>query len=534
MTPEFDKHLKSLSRLIYFVTDEEDRFLMNLSTTVNKKWLPRTWVYNFTTGLHQISDVIADWEAHKHTVNKEKLEINSVLEGIYREDLHNDQSFYVFLDPERLFKDEHVTRRILNIVHCLHNDIHTVKVLIFVGPRRSIPEKLSRYMEIVHDTGLTDEEIQTLIQETCANLNKTMGSTKVPVPDDISIFRGMTSWEITAAISQSVVTTKKDPDPAKRFRIEPHIITTYRQRAIKQTGLLQYVDTSNFTFDQLGGVQRFKDWAVSTASAWSPEGKQFGLTPPKGILNVGVWGCGKSLSVKAMGTAWGLPVVQLETGKLRSSQQGASEANVYQAIRMIEQVSPCIVWIDEAEKSLAGGKSSDHTDSGTTSRMIGILSTWLQETTAPICLALTANSLASLPIEFINRLDERFFFDLPSKKDRIEILKIHLAKNKQDPRRFDLDALAEAANMMVGREIEQAIKAAMTESFNKKFSALSFDVLHLTLERKPRLANTMVDEVKGLIEWVGYDDKADDGIRARYAAPPTRKNAPPPAALKIV
>src|SRR5207244_211958 len=99
------------------------------------------------------------------------------------------------------------------------------------------------------------------------------------------------------------------------------------------------------------------------------------------------------------------------------------------------------------------------TDSGTTSRMIGILSTWLQETEAPICLALTANSLGTLPIEFINRMDERFFFDLPAKKDRIEILKIHLSKIKQDWRKFDLNALADRADMMVGREIEQAIKA---------------------------------------------------------------------------
>jgi SpoVK/Ycf46/Vps4 family AAA+-type ATPase len=198
---------------------------------------------------------------------------------------------------------------------------------------------------------------------------------------------------------------------------------------------------------------------------------------------------------------------------------------------MIERVSPCIVWIDEAEKSLSGGRSSDQTDSGTTSRMIGILSTWLQETSAPVCLALTANSLSTLPVEFINRVDERFFFDLPAKRDRIDILKIHLLKRRQDTRRFDLDVLAEAADMMVGREIEQAVKAALIASYNKGHAALDFDTMKNILLRKPRLAKTMVDEVQGLIQWVGYDKDADDGIRARYAAPPTTKNA---SSLRVV
>jgi SpoVK/Ycf46/Vps4 family AAA+-type ATPase len=252
--------------------------------------------------------------------------------------------------------------------------------------------------------------------------------------------------------------------------------------------------------------------------AWSKAGRDFGLEPPKGVLAVGVWGTGKSLSIKALGNAWGLPIIQLELGRLRSSAVGQSEANVYRATRIIESVAPCIVWIDEAEKSLAGGQSSAHTDAGTTSRTIGILSTWMQETSVPACMAMTANSLTTLPVEFVNRMDERWFFDLPSVEDRIDIIKIHLQKRKQDPKQFDLRLLAETADQMVGREIEQCIKSSLTLSFD--LGRLDTEILLRELERKPRIVHTMADEIKQTLEWVGFDAKVDDGVRARFAADP--------------
>lgn len=530
MTPELIRHLQSLSRLIYFVTDEEDRFLVKLRNTVNKKYAQRTWVFNPTMGLQPIDDVIKDWTEHKHPEQKEFFELNSVLKRIYMDDPGNQQNFYVVLDPERIFggpgqaPDHQLIRRVLNIVHSLHNDIRAIKIMIFVGPRRAIPDKLSKYMEIVHDNGLDKTEIEELVQQTCQQLSSPT-VTVVPPVDPSSIFRGLTSWEIDASIAQSIAITKRSANPNLRYRIDPEIITQYRRRALKKTDLVQYVDTSNFSFDQVGGASWFKEWVVRTAATWSDKGRAYGLLPPKGVLAVGVWGCGKSLSVKAMGHAWKLPVVSLELGKFRSAQVGSSEANVYSAISMIERVSPCIVWIDEAEKSLSGGASSAQTDSGTTSRMIGILSTWLQETEAPVCLALTANSLGTLPIEFISRMDERFFFDLPSKKDRIEILKIHLVKRKQDPKKFDLDALAERADMMVGREIEQAIKAALTESFHAMKPCLDEGILMTQLTKKPRISKTMADEIASIISWVGYDKEINDGVRARYAAPPTSRNS---------
>jgi len=240
--------------------------------------------------------------------------------------------------------------------------------------------------------------------------------------------------------------------------------------------------------------------------------------PPKGVLLCGLWGCGKSLSTKALASAWRLPLIKLEMGRLRSSGVGESEANVYRVINLVEGVAPCILFADEAEKTFSGGASSAYSDAGTTSRILGIFSNWLQETKSHICLAMTANSLENLPTELINRANERWFFDLPTEEERVDIIKIHVRKAGQDPDRFNLAELSEAAKYLVGREIEQAIGSAMMDSFDQNKDALDPRILQYHLESKPRIFKTMKDELKKLIDWVGWDEDNEEGVRARLAS----------------
>jgi len=512
MNTDITFHLRSLSRCIYYITDEEDVFLKEVLAGPLKKHEDRTFIFNGAFGMVPLPQLISNWSS-RAPMQTQSQDIVSALDQIYRDDPRTEQNFYIITDPERWMGDPNIQRRLLNILHHLHNDIRTVKILIFVGTRRVIPEKLSRYMEVIQDKGLSEEAAETLVRDTCGHL-------KITPPKDIPrTFKGLTSYEIESAIAQCMVLTKKDSEGR---RIDPKFISDFKRRQLQKTDLVTHVDTARFTFDQVGGQQRFKDWAIKTRSSFTEEGQKFGLRPPRGVLAVGVWGCGKSLSIKAMGNAWKLPVVQLEMGKLRSSGVGESEANVYRAIRIIESVAPCIVWIDEAEKSLAGNASSAQSDAGTTSRTIGILSTWMQETDAQVTMAMTANSVKNLPVEFINRMDERFFFDMPSEEERLDILKIHLLKAGQDSSKFNLASLAEKARNMVGREIEQAIGAAMIDSFEANKEALDEKILGDQLAGKPRIYKTMADELKEVLDWVGYDPDAaggsGDGIRARFAS----------------
>lgn len=509
MTPELVHYLRSLTRCLFFVTDEEDRFIMRFHEQM-KKHEQRSWVYNGAFGLQPIASLIRDWSSRAHTVATEGATINDALIKIYQDDPKDSENFYIITDPERWFKDDQIVRRTLNIIHQLHQDLRIVKCLIFVGPRKAIPEKLSRYIEVVHDTGLTGDDIKELVTQFCGQLRAT-------VPQDpANLFKGMTSYEIEQAITQSVVKTKKDATNARR--VDPSIVSEYKRNQLRKSDLVSFVNTDEDTFNTIGGAQRFKSWAKKAKAGWTAEGQKFGLKPPRGVLLVGVYGCGKSVCAKAMANEWKLPLVQFEMGRLRSSGVGDSEGNLYRAIRIVEGVSPCVMWIDEAEKSLSGGQSSAQSDAGTTSRLLGILSTWVQESKAQVCIAMTANSLKTLPVELVNRMTQRFFFDLPTEEDRVDILKIHGKKAGQDLSSFNLADLADKAKSLVGREIEQAISEAMLESFHQKKAGLDEKILANELDNRPRIIKTMSDEIKEILDWVGYDPEKDDGIRARLAS----------------
>lgn len=515
MNREIKLHVRSMTRATYVVVDEEDRFIIQMRDML-KKHLDKVHVFNAATGLQPITKYIDDWATKKHEVSPTAGSINEALISIYKESSSKNRSYYIITDPERWFRDDQIVRRVLNIIQQGHQDITATKCLIFVGHRRFIPEKLQRYIEVVNATDITSEEVAETVQQLAAKLN-----TNVPENSEI-LFNGMTTYEIEASMTQAVVDSLLGADETgntdRKRTIDPQFIARYKKSQIRKTDLVQLVDAKDASFDAIGGAQRFKAWAKKQKATWTQAGKDFGLSPARGVLFVGVYGCGKSLSAQALSNEWQLPLVQFEMGKIRSSAVGESESNLYRALRIVESVAPCIMWIDEAEKSLAGGASSSYSDAGTTARLLGILSTWTQESKVPVCLVMTTNSLKSVPPEMVNRMPERFFFDLPGEEDRIDIIKIHAKKRKQDVSKFKLAHLAEMAKNLVGREIDQAIEAAMVESFHQNKPGLDEAILANELDRKPRIITTMGDEIKEILEWVGYDPEKDDGVRAKLAS----------------
>jgi AAA+ superfamily predicted ATPase len=510
---ELVHHLRALTRILYVVTDEEDSFIQEFRKQM-PKYNERTWVFNRAYGMLKIDDLINDWAERRHP-RGEQQDFHAALQRVYTDDPQEFEHFYLFTDPDIILDDELAVRRVLNIIHQLHQDSQIVKCLIFVGSSRFIPQKLSRYVEVVEIHGLGQEELKKVVTDSCSNF-------KIDPPSDyLNLFRGFTSYEVDQVVTQAMVSSMADPRGEKR--IDPNFVSEYRRKQIRKTDLVQIIDTKKFSFKSVGGVERFKEWALATKSCWTQEGRKFGLRVPRGVLLMGVYGCGKSLSAKALASEWGLPLVQLELGRLRNPAVGRSENNLIQALRIIETVAPCAVWVDEAEKSLAGGASSAQSDAGTTSRMLGILSTWAQEMESPVSMILTANSLKNLPPEMVNRLPDRFFFDVPDESSIVDILTIHATDFSQDISSFQLGELAKAANGLVGREIEQCVESAMTASFNAKRSSLDEEILHTELKNKSRITSTMKDEINELVEWVGYNPESGDGVKAKLAAPKRRR-----------
>ncbi|HXE72557.1 MAG TPA: AAA family ATPase, partial [Candidatus Nitrosotenuis sp.] len=266
-------------------------------------------------------------------------------------------------------------------------------------------------------------------------------------------------------------------------------------------GILDYFSAQE-SLESVGGLENLKEWLRKRSRAFTDEARSFGLPPPKGVLLLGVQGCGKSLCARAVSNVWGLPLLRLDVGKIFSSLVGSSEENVRRAIATAESVAPCILWVDEIEKALAGGSASGELDSGTTARVFATFLTWLQEKTAPVFVIATANKIENLPPELMRkgRFDDIFFVDLPSAPERREIFAIHIAARGRQPAAFDLDLLAGLSEGFSGSEIEQAVVAALYEAFDRGRDLITDDLVRV-LESAVPLSRTMEGPIAALRRW---------------------------------
>ncbi len=274
-----------------------------------------------------------------------------------------------------------------------------------------------------------------------------------------------------------------------------------KQQIIRKSGLLEYCAASE-SFAEVGGLAVLKDWLNKRALAFSPEARAFGLPVPKGLLLLGVQGCGKSLCAKAVSTQWQLPLLRFDMGRMFNSFIGSSEENVRRAIAVAESVAPAILWVDEIDKAFAGSQGSGASDGGTTARVFGTFLTWLSEKQAPVFVAATANDISQLPPELLRkgRLDEIFFVDLPAVEERLEVFRIHLQKRGRDPAAFDLEALAEASLDFSGAEIEEAINSGLYDAFYAREQLTTPHVLTALGQTVP-LARTMAEQISHLRAW---------------------------------
>lgn len=200
-----------------------------------------------------------------------------------------------------------------------------------------------------------------------------------------------------------------------------------KQQIIKKSGILEFIK-SEPNMNDIGGLENLKRWLKKRNKSWLDLAQKYSFPAPKGVLITGVPGCGKSLTAKAVSSMWHLPLLKLDMGKIFSGIVGSSEENMRQAIATAEALAPCILWIDEIEKGLSGTGGNE--DGGTSSRVFGTFLTWMQEKKSHVFVVATANNIESLPPELLRkgRFDEIFFVDLPTKKERMEIFRIHLDK----------------------------------------------------------------------------------------------------------
>jgi SpoVK/Ycf46/Vps4 family AAA+-type ATPase len=262
-------------------------------------------------------------------------------------------------------------------------------------------------------------------------------------------------------------------------------------------GVLSYeYDTAHFA--EVAGLERLKEWLRLREPVFAGSLSRPGLDIPKGILLLGVQGCGKSLAAKAVAGSWGVPLLRLDFGNLYNKYHGETERNLREALGQAETMAPCVLWIDEIEKGLG----TDGGDSGTSRRVLGSLLTWMAENDARTFLVATANDIESLPPELLRtgRMDEIFFVDLPDPGTRRSILEIHMDKRELDAGKVDTKALAAACEGFSGAEIEQAVVSALYASHARGRPVDTEALLEEVRATRP-LSVVMAERVEALRAW---------------------------------
>ena len=425
--------------------------------------------------------------------------LNQVVEAI-------DPAVYIFKDFHPYFNDPAIARKVREVGLYLKN---SYKTLILVSPTLRLPMELEKEVCVVDFDLPGREEIGELLDNTIAQMNKSANlNISLAPPAKESIVHAALGLTINEAENVFAKTLVKTGGLSEK---DVPIILSEKEQIIRKSGMLEYYRATE-QFDTVGGMEQLKDWLRKRSSAFTDDARKFGLPAPKGVLLIGVQGCGKSLCAKALASQWRVPLLRLDLGRVFSSLVGSSEENVRGAIRVAESVAPAILWVDEIEKAFAGTQSSSFSDAGTTSRVFGTFITWLQEKTSPVFVMATANNISQLPPELLRkgRFDDIFFVDLPDRAERAEIFKIHIAKRGRNPESFDLKKLAEASDGFSGAEIEEAVVAALFDVFDKK-QELSTDAVLASINSTVPLSKTMKEEIDRLKEW------ARD--RARPASP---------------
>ena len=440
---ELDLCIRSRFPLVCVISFEEERILETAKAVCAERG-EGLYVWDHADHFHHVTGPKASIPTAKDPL--------TALEAIDKAD---GRLVFVLRDFHQCWHNQpRVIRKLRNLIQRLK---YTKKSLVVTMPVGKVPEEL-RDDAVMLD--LPPPEFNDLIAIMKNLLDAPSARSRLERETGEKIIRsalGLTSNQAQRIFAKAIVSH------GVLDHRDIKLITQEKKQILRESGALEYYSASESIAD-VGGLGVIKEWLSLRERAFSSAAKQYGLPSPKGIGLVGVPGTGKSLTAKMVASLWSLPLIRLDVGALFGEFVGVSEQNARRALQLAETVSPCVLWIDEIEKSLATGSG----DSGTSMRVLATILSWMQEKAKPVFVVATANNIRMLPPELFRRgrFDEIFFLDLPTAVERKEIFQVHIRKRGREPERFDLDVLVDASASYVGAEIEQAIIDAMYIAFN--------------------------------------------------------------------
>ena len=407
------------------------------------------------------------------------------------------EAVFVLKDFHRHMEDPVVVRRLRDVGQKFSANRRTV---IITAPAITVPPELASLVEFL-DLPLPDRQrLRQIIDETLARLSKThtfQGKLDGMGLDAMANnLRGLTEEGAERAISQTLVA---------RYGLCAETVTDVlesKKELLRRSEMLDFVEVSD-TMANIGGLDNLKHWLAQRRGAWEDEARAFGLEPPRGMIILGVQGCGKSMCARAVAGEWKLPLVKFDTAAVYDKYVGETEKRIQKVFQVAEGLAPCVLWIDELEKVFAGsGPDSASADAGVSSRLLAAFLSWMQDRKAPVFVAATCNNVTALPPELIRkgRFDELFFVDLPNQAERKQIFAIQLAKRKRNPADFDLNRVATAADEYSGAEIESVVQTALYAAYSQKHPVTTQALLDALSGTVP-LSTTRAEEIEALRTW---------------------------------
>ncbi|MGF1590490.1 MAG: AAA family ATPase [Pleurocapsa sp.] len=484
--------------LIYLITPEEERAEQAVAKIAHDNAeYKRVFVWTVTRGMVEYGQPRQGTQ--HNTVSPE-----AAIEWTIRQ---KEGGIYIFKDLHPFIDGPVITRWLRDAIASFKG---SDKVIILMSPLQTLPIELEKEV-VVLDYPLPN--LAELNQVLSDRLAKTKGN-RLDTETREKLLKaalGLTKDEAEKVYRKAQVKA------GKLTESEVEIVLSEKKQLIRRNGILEYIEEDE-TINSVGGLEELKRWLKQRSNAFTERAREYGLPQPKGMLILGVPGCGKSLIAKTTSRLWSLPLLRLDMGRVYDgSTVGRSEANLRSALKTAESISPVILFIDELDKAFAGGGGSGDSDGGTSGRIFGSFLTWMQEKKSPVFVMATANRVERLPGEFLRkgRFDEIFFVDLPNSAERTDIFKIHLGKRRSEINRFDLEQLTKVSDGFSGAEIEQAIIAAMYDAFAQDREFTQLDIIAAIKATLP-LSRTMTEQVTALRDWAGQRARPASASVAEY------------------
>jgi hypothetical protein len=471
----------SFHPVIVIDTVEEDRVEELLGAAARELGLTH-YVWSVNRGLEEVPGqkrIAAQW-------TQSPLELLAHIEGMTIDALYHLRDFGHHLDTPQ------VVRQFRDLAKTFAERHST---LVITGRNIQLPPEIEHQVVPFELRMPSRDELRPVLRSVVRSLQQ-RGKVPVTLSDAetdrfLDALSGLTLNQARQAIARAALDDQKldAEDIAGALERKAEIL--------RRDGLLEYYPAEDNPFD-LGGFGRLKQWLARAETGFSEQAQQMNLSPPRGILLVGVQGCGKSLAARWIARHWKLPLVKLDVGRLYDKYIGESEKNFRRAIGLAESMAPCVLWMDEIEKALAQGGSGSE-DGGVGRRIFGAFLTWLQEKQGGVFVVATANDLDRLPPELIRkgRFDEIFFVDLPTAEEREAIFRIHLEQRRQDPAGFEMAPLLDASEGFSGAEIEQAVVSTAYRALHEE-TALDSRLLVDELNATVPLSVSRMEEIGAL------------------------------------